>query len=150
MNALYVRRITNPLYRIWRGMVGRCTNPRRKDYARYGGRGVEVCARWLRFENFVADMAPKPAHEFQVDRIDNNGPYSPENCRWATPEQQARNRRDLVEFRGERLTRVEWAERTGIDKDRIGQRLRYGWSVERALTESPHDTGARVARRGNK
>ena len=79
-------------YYSWRGMVQRCTNPARRDYPRYGGRGITVCERWLDFRDFLADMGERPEGR-TLDRIDNEGNYEPSNCRWATPEEQMANTR---------------------------------------------------------
>lgn len=82
---------TSAVYKRWRGMIDRCFNPSTANYKYYGGRGISVCDRWQKFENFLADMG-EPPPGLTLDRINNNGNYEPDNCRWATWFEQARNK----------------------------------------------------------
>lgn len=126
----------SPTYYSWAGMVTRCTNPKNKRWDRYGGRGIKVCERWMTFANFLADMGEKPVGK-SLDRYpDQNGNYELGNCRWATAEEQARNRSNntLLTLNGETKTIAEWAVITGISFRMLSYRHCYGWSDERTLT----------------
>lgn len=83
----------NPIYQVWNSMIDRCNNPKSNRYSDYGGRGITICDRWLDVKNFISDMYPTFIEGFTLDRIDVNGNYEPSNCRWATKEIQARNKR---------------------------------------------------------
>lgn len=121
-----------PEYQSWLGMRARCHNPTHKKFPRYGGRGIVVCERWRdSFENFIEDMGPKPGRGYSIDRIDNDGPYSPENCRWATGKEQARNTPRTRTVLGEPLMDV--CERLGIKPATIRRRLDDGWSEHEAV-----------------
>lgn len=124
-------------YLSWAAMKARCYCPSTTDYAKYGGRGVVVCERWMDFENFLADMGERPAGT-SIDRHPNKyGNYEPGNCRWATRKQQQRNLRSntLIEFNGETLCIAEWAERLGMSQSTLYCRLiKHRWPLERAMT----------------
>lgn len=126
-----------PLYIRWKAMIQRTTNPKSTHYANYGGRGITVCPAWRKFEAFARDMGPTFSAELTLERIDVDGPYSPENCVWATKEQQSRNRRNnkQVTFRGRTMVAADWAEYLGLSRKGLYQRLAANWPVERALTE---------------
>lgn len=137
----------HPLYTVWCQMRARCQDPDNPAYHRYGGRGITVCERWERFDLFLSDMGDKPAPGLTIDRMDNDGPYSPDNCRWATRTEQARNRRStvLVEFDGQSLTLSEWSKQLGIDRALLHARIhQLGWPIRKALT-----TPTRRCRHGN-
>lgn len=123
------------IYSKYQGMIGRCYDKKDKSYHRYGGRGITVCDRWREsVENFLSDMG-HPPQGLSLDRIDNNGPYSPENCRWATYTEQNQNRRDnrWVEIDGERHVMTEWARIKGIGVGILWWRLNKGWTPKDAI-----------------
>ena len=125
-----------PLYRKWLSMIGRCTLPSQAGYSRYGGRGIEVCARWREFENFAADMSDSFVPGLTLDRIDSDGNYEPGNCRWVTQKQQMLNtsRNRVLTWSGKSQTVAEWAEELGLNRTTLNVRLHRGWSVARALS----------------
>ena len=135
----------SPTYASWSAMKYRCLNSNHIAYAQYGGRGIKVCQRWLLFDNFLADMGMRPQGK-TLDRINVDGDYCAENCRWAYPKQQSRNRKNnrLLTFNSQRRTLTEWSEITGIKKTTIRERLNRGWIVERALCQSTKGGDANV------
>lgn len=117
-----------PLYRLWRAMLNRCQNPSNPAYPRYGGRGITVCPEWYEFSSFKESMGDCPPGK-SLERVDNNGPYSPENCIWATPKEQNSNRRDNVLVRlssGDIVTVTEAARRLTIPRMTLTRRLKSG------------------------
>ena len=123
-------------YAAYQSMIVRCTNPKTERWLQYGGRGIRPCDRWLKsFENFLEDMGPCPRN-LSLDRIDVNGNYEPENCRWATNDQQVNNKQSshFFEFFGEIMTVSQWAARTGIAVNTLYSRIKNGWSEDRVLT----------------
>lgn len=124
-------------YNIWGGMIQRCTNEKNDSYPRYGGRGIKVCDRWAGengFENFYFDMGPRPGPEYSLDRYPNNetGDYGPENCRWATKKEQARNVRNnrWLEYNGVKMIMKDWADKWGITPAAIIRHLNKGESFD--------------------
>ena len=125
------------IYAIWRSMMQRCYDNNSHAYDRYGKRGIEVCDRWKKFENFYADMGDKP-QGMSLERIDNNGNYEPSNVIWASDKAQANNRRSnvILEYQGRKQTMQQWADESGIKIGTIWARLHRGWTVERAISEA--------------
>lgn len=126
------------LYHIWCGMKTRCNNPKDIGYNLYGGRGIRVCEEWSQdFMSFYR-WANENGYtdKMTIDRIDANGNYCPENCRWETQKAQQNNRRNnhVISYNGETHNLAEWAEITNIKAGTIYNRLKRGWTVERALT----------------
>jgi len=120
-------------YRTWDNMLQRCRNSKYPKYYDYGGRGIKVCERWLKFENFLADMGERPEGK-SLDRIDVNGDYEPGNCKWATRKEQGSNRRDSIPFQGQSQSLLAWAEELGISYAALHCRITRGWSVEKAFS----------------
>ena len=128
-------------YQMWAGMVERCHDPEHKDYSYYGARGITVHPRWRdSFEKFatelVAEIGPRPEGH-QMDRVDNSKGYRPGNIRFVTAKENANNRRDnkCITHQGETLTAAQWADRTGLPRQQIANRINRGWSAEDALTK---------------
>lgn len=124
------------LWRIWRNMRSRCENPNASEYENYGGRGICLCEEWkdyVSFRNWA--LSHGYSDELSLDRRDNNKGYNPENCRWATRDEQQRNRKNniFVEYKGQKKILKDWAEDLGIPYSRIQARLSLGWSFEDAV-----------------
>jgi hypothetical protein len=124
---------------IWLQMKRRCLDPNNPEYHNYGGRGVHVCERWLKFDNFISDMGKRPSRDHSIDRINNDGPYAPENCRWATRKEQGANRRTtmMLTYDGQTKSVREWAESVGLSHCALYTRIRRGMSVHDALKTPP-------------
>lgn len=123
-----------PTYKTWVSVHRRIFDQKSRDYSNYGGRGITLCDRWLSYWDFFADMGSKPDGH-SIERIDNDGPYSPENCRWATMKEQGRNRRNnrLVTKDGETLPLVVWCERLGRKYSVVKRRIQVGTDPVEAL-----------------
>lgn len=133
-----------PEYGIWKSMRQRCNNPKSAAYHRYGGRGIGIHESWNDFFVFIADMGARPSLKHSIERIDNDKGYGPDNCRWATSTEQARNRRkgEKICVRGVALMPVEWASKSGLPLAVILRRRSLGWSPEKIVsTPSAHGRG---------
>ena len=126
------------LYRIWKAMRCRCRNPHFKEYYRYGGRGISICEEWddyAVFQNWAYANGYKD--NLTIDRINNDGDYCSENCRWITLKEQQKTRSTcrMIEYKGRTQNMTAWANEFGIKVHTLKCRLNRGWSVERALEE---------------
>lgn len=153
-----VRRFSNqqhgqartPEYRAWQTARLRCTVPSNPAWPNYGGRGITMCERWLHSAAaFIEDMGPKPTPAHELDRINNDLGYSPDNCRWVLRTENDRNRRSTVwvAYRGEQRRLIDLCEEFGVATDTARWRMRKGWTVEAAV-ETP--TGPTGPKRGRK
>lgn len=131
------------VFQAWKNMIGRCRYQSNPMYKIYGGRGIAVCARWLSFSAFLSDMG-EPPHNMSLDRINPDGDYQPDNCRWATPKEQSNNRRDNVRYAylGEDITISQLAEAAGIKRSTLAYRLKK-WGFENAISIMPSHSNSR-------
>lgn len=130
--------VYTPEHKSWSGMIHRCNNKSHKNYDRYGGRGIAVCERWLGpsgFENFYADMGPKPTRLHSIDRINNDGNYEPGNCRWATMREQQGNKRNniMLTIGGETMNVADWARKLNLPPKRIYQWVSKGVNYQEKM-----------------
>lgn len=135
-----INRERKRFYRVWHKMIERCYYKDDPQYKNYGARGIAVCAKWRNsFDAFLLDMGPRPSQQHTIDRINNNGPYSPSNCRWATRTEQVLNSRTtrVLEFAGKRMSLLRWAHAIGISNTALKARLKK-WPVPVALTMPRH------------
>lgn len=130
------------LYSTWKNMRTRCLNPTCPGFKNYGGRGITICERWNDFSLFVEDMWPTWKEGLSLNRIDNDGPYCPDNCEWATYQEQANNKRrnHWIVANGKNQTIAQWAREIGCFTQVISKRIERGWSGERSVTEPIHRT----------
>lgn len=122
---------------IHHNMMNRCYNSQSSRFSSYGARGIKVCERWHKFENFLEDMGHRP-EGLSLDRVDVNGDYSKENCKWATRAAQANNKTTTrwLTYQGETLSMKDWCQKLNLPYGRTQARLNLGWSVEEAFEVS--------------
>jgi len=140
------------IHRAWQGMIQRCTNKKLDQYINYGARGITFCDRWKNFLYFVEDMVNRPEGT-SLDRIDNNGSYCKENCKWSTPKEQANNRRTsrMIKYNGKEQTLMQWSKELNINYGTLNSRInRYHWSTEKALSQSIRSPAATISYAPNK
>lgn len=125
------------VHRAWCDMKRRCDSDKSSHYKYYGGRGITYDLKWKDFINFFTDMGHPPSPQYSLDRINGNGNYTKENCRWATVTEQANNKKNntYLTYKGKTQSIADWARELGVPRMRISSRLHRGWSIERALEE---------------
>lgn len=127
------------LYTIWNNMKARCLNPNSTSFKNYGDKGINICDEWVdSFESFYNwAIQNNYTDELTLDRIDSNGNYNPDNCRWSTMKKQQNNRgnNNILVYEGIEHTVAEWSKITGIPYDTLWKRIKEGWSIEKALTQ---------------
>jgi len=123
-------------YKIWANILYRCQTETAPNYANYGGRGITVCGRWQEFENFLEDMGVRPYPKASVDRIDVNGNYEPENCKWSSIREQASNKRNThyVKYNEEEIALPVLCRQKNADLELTRSRINNGWTLEEAFT----------------
>lgn len=129
------------VYRAWLAIYNRCYNKNIDVYRHYGGRGIRVCDRWLNsFDNFLSDMGHPPSKKHSIERDDNDGHYTPENCRWATMHEQCRNRRNsrLLTYKGQTMILQDWAKHLGIHRRTLSDKLKKK-SISQIIKENKNN-----------
>jgi len=124
-----------PEYKVWNNLLTRCNNPKANNYHRYGGRGIKVDKNWYKFSEFYKDMGDRPSKNHSIERINNDGDYCKENCKWATKEEQVRNRSTniIVTYNGENKILKDLARENNMDFQKLQRRLLKGMSIDRAI-----------------
>ncbi len=124
------------VYDIWLGMMSRCFNPKNISYSRYGAAGITVCPKWRSYTQFISDMGMPPGDRYSLDRLDNTKGYCADNCRWATSEQQANNKRNnrVMTTGTQTLTLAQWAKLAGMNPTTLAYRLDKGYPLDVAIS----------------
>jgi hypothetical protein len=137
MSKKITERRSSPEYKVWNNFKTRCYNPNTINYNRYGGRGIIVCDKWLSFEGFLEDMGKRPSNDYSLDRIDNDGNYCKDNCRWVTRKEQTRNRSSniYVLYKENKIILKDLAKEVGLDYQVIKRRLDKGLDITIAISK---------------
>lgn len=132
---------STPEYRTWSGMMQRVKNSNSPNFGDYGGRGISICERWEDIDNFIEDMGIRP-NGTSIERINNNGDYCKDNCYWATRTEQQNNRRNnkFITYNGDTKTIAQWENEYKFPVDTIRRRIKYGWTIDEALTTPVRQT----------